>query len=180
MTRLGNNLRGIRKMNEDDRKEGKPPQTPRQDRWQDDEFLTAGVRAAREDDRRRKLEAVSQEIAKAADAMNEMHARRFTRRLRNEPMTLTFDVEHPGDVMQSLRCGTVTRRQEGGYSDRVTVTVDSGDPGGDPGEFETFIQESLSQWFDGAAVGLRPANLPKNAYPVARKGRIEYGTVPED
>ena len=49
----GNNLRGIRKMNEDDRKEGKPPQTPRQDRWQDDEFLTAGVRAAREDDRRR-------------------------------------------------------------------------------------------------------------------------------
>ena len=31
------------------------PQTPRQDRWQDDEFLTAGVRAAREDDRRRKL-----------------------------------------------------------------------------------------------------------------------------
>ena len=53
MTRLGNNLRGIRKMNEDDRKEGKPPQTPRQDRWQDDEFLTAGVRAAREDDRRR-------------------------------------------------------------------------------------------------------------------------------
>ena len=180
MTRLGNNLRGIRKMNEDDRKEGKPPQTPRQDRWQDDEFLTAGVRAAREDDRRRKLEAVSQEIAKAADAMNEMHARRFTRRLRNEPMTLTFDVEHPGDVMQSLRCGTVTRRQEGGYSDRVTVTVDSGDPGGDPGEFETFIQESLSQWFDGAAVGLRPANLPKNAYPVARKGRIEYVTVPED
>ena len=180
MTRLGNNLRGIRKMNEDDRKEGKPPQTPRQDRWQDDEFLTAGVRAAREDDRRRKLEAVSQEIGKAADAMNEMHARRFTRRLRNEPMTLTFDVEHPGDVMQSLRCGTVTRRQEGGYSDRVTVTVDSGDPGGDPGEFETFIQESLSQWFDGAAVGLRPANLPKNAYPVARKGRIEYVTVPED
>ena len=139
-----------------------------------------GIYAAREDDRRRKLEAVSQEIAKAADAMNEMHARRFTRRLRNEPLTLTFDVEHPGDVIQSLRCGTVTRRQEGGYSDRVTVTVDSGDPGGDPGEFETFIQESLSQWFDGAAVGIRPANLPKNAYPMARGGQIEYVTVPED
>ena len=189
MTRLGNNLRGIRKMNEDDRKEGKPPQTPRQDRWQDDEFLTAGVRAAREDDRRRKLEAVSQEIGKAADAMNEMHARRFTRRLRNQPLTLTFDVEHPGDVIQSLRCGTVTRRQEGGYSDRVTVTVDSGDPGGQRAtnlreetswEFAEEMQRFLLAWFDGAAVGLRPANLPKNAYPVTRKGQIEYMTVPED
>jgi hypothetical protein len=104
----------------------------------------------------------------------------FTRRLRNEPLTLTFDVVHPGDVIQSLRCGTVTRRQEGGYSDRVTVTLDSGDPGGDPREFATFIQESLSQWFDGAAVGIRPANLPKNAYPMARKGQIEYVTIPED
>jgi S-ribosylhomocysteine lyase LuxS involved in autoinducer biosynthesis len=28
-------------------------ETPRQDRWKEDEFLTAGVRAAREDDRRR-------------------------------------------------------------------------------------------------------------------------------
>ena len=179
MTRLGNNLRGIRKMNEDDRKEGKPPQTPRQDRWQDDEFLTAGVRAAREDDRRRKLEAVSQEIGKAADAMNEMHARRFTRRLRNEPMTLTFDVEHPGELQAGIRA----------YSDRVTVTVDSGDPGGQRAtnlreetswEFAEEMQRFLLAWFDGAAVGLRPANLPKNAYPVARKGQIEYVTVPED
>ena len=179
MTRLGNNLRGIRKMNEDDRKEGKPPQTPRQDRWQDDEFLTAGVRAAREDDRRRKLEAVSQEIGKAADAMNEMHARRFTRRLRNQPLTLTFDVEHPGELQAGIRA----------YSDRVTVTVDSGDPGGQRAtnlreetswEFAEEMQRFLLAWFDGAAVGLRPANLPKNAYPVARKGQIEYVTVPED
>ena len=145
-----------------------------------------GIYAAREDDRRRKLEAVSQEIGKAADAMNEMHARRFTRRLRNQPLTLTFDVEHPGDVIQSLRRGTVTRRLEGGYSDRVTVTVDSGDPGGYPGEpyepseFESYIYKAISEWFDGAAVGLRPANLPKNAYPTARNGQIEYVTVPED
>jgi hypothetical protein len=102
--------------------------------------------------------------------MNEMHARRFTRRLRNEPLTLTFDIQHPGELQAGLRA----------YSERVTVTVDSGDAGGEPGEFETFIQESLSQWFDGAAVGLRPANLPKNAYPMARKGQIEYVTIPED
>ena len=138
-----------------------------------------GIYAAREDDRRRKLEAVSQEIAKAADAMNEMHARRFTRRLRNEPLTLTFDVEHPGELQAGIRA----------YSDRVTVTVDSGDPGGQRAtnlreetswEFAEEMQRFLLAWFDGAAVGLRPANLPKNAYPVARKGQIEYMTVPED
>ena len=126
------------------------------------------LHAAHEDDRQR--EAISQEIGKAADAMNEMHARRFTRRLRNQPLVLTFDVEHPGKLQAGLRA----------YSDRVTVTVESGDPGGSPDEFREVIQESLSQWFDGAAVGLRPANLPKNAYPVARKGRIEYVTIPED
>jgi len=170
-----------------------------------------GIYAAREDDRRRKLEAVSQEIAKAADAMNEMHARRFTRRLaepdaleierekervfgtcggkcgeapcvewnkahrtqrrlRNEPLALTFDVEHPGELQAGLRA----------YSDTVTVTVDSGDPGGSPDEFTEEMQKFLLGWFDGAAVGLRPANLPKNAYPVARKGKIEYVTIPED
>jgi hypothetical protein len=126
------------------------------------------LHAAHEDDRLR--EAISQKISRAADAMNETHARRFTRRLRNEPLTLTFDVEHPGELQAGIRA----------YSDCVTVTVDSGDPGGDPSEFQTFILELLSEWFDGAAVGLRPANLPKNAYPVARKGRIEYVTVPED
>ena len=94
----------------------------------------------------------------------------FTRRLRNQPLTLTFDVEHPGELQAGIRA----------YSDRVTVTVDSGDPGGDPGEFETFIQESLSQWFDGAAIGLRPANLPANRYPMANKGKIVYVSVPED
>ena len=148
-----------------------------------------GIYAAREDDRQAKertrfVNLPTCKLCGLQHSENDCHVlppiQAFTRRLRNEPLTLTFDVEHPGDVIQSLRCGTVTRRQEGGYSDRVTVTVDSGDPGGDPGEFETFIQESLSQWFDGAAVGLRPANLPKNAYPTARNGQIEYVTVPED
>jgi hypothetical protein len=156
-----------------------------------------GIYAAREDDRQRAetdaLEIEKERVfgtcggkcgEKPCIEWNKAH-----RRLRNEPLTLTFDVEHPGDVIQSLRCGTVTRRLEGGYSDRVTVTVDSGDPGGQRAtnlreetswEFAEEMQRFLSQWFDGAAVGLRPANLPKNAYPVARKGQIEYMTVPED
>ena len=139
-----------------------------------------GIYAAREDDRQR-AEPDALEIEREKERVfgtcggkcgekpciewNKAH-----RRLRNQPLTLTFDVEHPGELQAGLRA----------YSDRVTVTVDSGDPGGDPGEFETFIQESLSQWFDGAAIGLRPANLPANRYPMANKGKIVYVSVPED
>jgi hypothetical protein len=98
------------------------------------------------------------------------HTPEFTRRLRNQPLVLTFDIEHPSELSAGLR----------GYSERVTVTVDSGDDGAGPGVFAEYMRKSLSQWFDGAAVGLRPANLPKNAYPMARKGQIEYVTIPED
>jgi hypothetical protein len=157
-----------------------------------------GIYAAREDDRQAKertrfVNLPTCKLCGMQHSENDCHIlppiQAFTRRLRNEPLTLTFDVEHPGDVIQSLRCGTVTRRLEGGYSDRVTVTVDSGDPGGQRAtnlreetswEFAEEMQRFLSQWFDGAAVGLRPANLPKNAYPVARHGQIEYMTVPEN
>ena len=104
----------------------------------------------------------------------------FTRRLRNQPLTLTYDVEHPGAVMSSLRCGQVVKRAVGGYSDRVTVTVDSGDPGGSLDEFQEEMQKFLSEWFDGAAVGLRPKNIKPNVYPTAHKGKIVYVSVPED
>jgi hypothetical protein len=94
----------------------------------------------------------------------------FSRTLRNEPLTLTFDIEHPGELGAGLRP----------YSEQVTVTVDSGDPGGSPDEFQEHIQQSLSDWFDGAAVGLRPKNLRPNRYPTALKGKIVYVSVPED
>jgi hypothetical protein len=164
------------------------PKTLRQNRWKEDEFLTAGVRAAHEDDRQRaqaeeRTRFVNLPTCKLCGLQhreNDCHVlppiQAFTRRLRNEPLTLTFDIQHPGELAAGLRA----------YSDRVTVTVDSGDPGGDPvepygpSEFESYIYKAISEWFDGAAVGLRPANLPKNAYPVARKGQIEYVTIPED
>jgi hypothetical protein len=94
----------------------------------------------------------------------------FTRRLRNQPLTLTFDVEHPGELQAGIRA----------YSDTVTVTVDSGNPGSSPDEFQEHILQSLSEWFDGAAVGLRPEGLSFPVYPVARDGKIVYVTVPED
>ena len=42
-----------------------------------------------------------------------------------------------------------------GYSDTVTITIDSGDPGGDetgPDSFKEFMTASLKEWFDGAHV----------------------------
>jgi len=151
------------------------PKTLRQNRWKEDEFLTAGVRAAHEDDRQRAQAEESRPTMEQwaqgwAEKLNGAAPQPFTRRLRNEPLALTFDVEHPGELQDGLRA----------YSDTVTVTVDSGDPGGSPDEFTEEMQKFLLGWFDGAAVGLRPANLPKNAYPVARKGKIEYVTIPED
>jgi len=66
----------------------------------------------------------------------------FTRRLRNQPLTLTFTVEHPGELQAGIR----------GYSDTVKVIVDSGDPGDKPGEFALHIHHALLNWFDGARV----------------------------
>ena len=62
----------------------------------------------------------------------------------NHPLTLTFEVEHPGELASGMR----------GYSEKVTVIVDSGDPGGEPGEFRKLIQQSLSEWFKGANITL--------------------------
>jgi len=39
-----------------------------------------------------------------------------------------------------------------GVCDKVTIIVESGDPGGEPGEFSDFICQSLSDWYNGAAV----------------------------
>lgn len=45
-----------------------------------------------------------------------------------------------------------------GFSDEVTVIVDSGEPGGDPtGEdsFEEYMRQALIEWYDGAGVTLK-------------------------
>ena len=38
------------------------------------------------------------------------------------------------------------------YSETITVTVNSGNIGGKPGEFARFIRDALSKWFDGAQI----------------------------
>lgn len=60
-------------------------------------------------------------------------------------MKLEFHIEHPGEEGAGIRS----------YHDKVTILVDSGDPGGEEsGEdsFTEFMRRALSEWFDGAGV----------------------------
>jgi len=38
------------------------------------------------------------------------------------------------------------------YGDEVSITVISGDPGGEPGEFEEHMRQALAEWYDQAGV----------------------------
>ncbi len=57
---------------------------------------------------------------------------------------LSFSVKHPGEIDAGIS----------GYTDTVTVDIESGDAGGDKGEFEEYMRDCLAEWFDGAAVRL--------------------------
>ena len=59
-----------------------------------------------------------------------------------------FNVVHPGEFRAGIN----------GYTDKVTITVDSGDPGGEAGEFEAFMCDSLEMWYDGASVWQEATN----------------------
>lgn len=66
-----------------------------------------------------------------------------------QPMRIEFAVNMPSDLSAGLR----------GFSDSVAVTIESGNPGGEPGEFTRYMQECLAEWFDGAKVQpLEPQN----------------------
>jgi len=60
----------------------------------------------------------------------------------NKNKKYKFVVEHPGELGAGIQP----------YFDEVTIYLDSGDPGGDPGEFEDFMRQCFAQWFDGANV----------------------------
>lgn len=56
--------------------------------------------------------------------------------------TWKFEVDHPGERAAGIWS----------FEDTVKVTVESGDPGGEPGEFEKDVRAFLLEWFDGAGV----------------------------
>lgn len=69
-----------------------------------------------------------------------------------------FDIYFPGDMSAGLWS----------YSDVVAVTVDSGNPGGEEGEFEQWLVEFLGEWFDGATI--TPSNARANGQPPEATG----------
>lgn len=56
--------------------------------------------------------------------------------------TIIYEVSHPGERASGVSS----------YEDTVLVMVDSGDPGGEPNEFEMYMKACLAEWFDGARV----------------------------
>jgi len=57
-------------------------------------------------------------------------------------MEINYYIVFPQELSAGLR----------GYEEEITILVDSGDPGGEDGEFFNFMKESLEEWFDGAMV----------------------------
>jgi hypothetical protein len=53
-----------------------------------------------------------------------------------------YEVSHPGESGAGII----------GFTDTVTMLLESGDPGGDPGDFAEHIKLALSGWYDGAKV----------------------------
>lgn len=70
---------------------------------------------------------------------------RGEKRTAPKPKSFQFRIEHLGELGAGIRP----------FNDTVTITVDSGEPGGDgEGEnsFQEHMREALAQWYDGAHV----------------------------
>lgn len=58
-----------------------------------------------------------------------------------------YDIDVPGEIGAGIY----------GFTDKITIHVESGDPGGDvEGEhsFGEFMQQALREWYDGGGVSL--------------------------
>ena len=53
---------------------------------------------------------------------------------------LIFFIDDPGDPLVGINP----------LSETITITVDSGDPGGNPGEFQEHMREALKEWYPEA------------------------------
>lgn len=61
-----------------------------------------------------------------------------------ENKSYKFNIAVPSEPSAGIR----------GFTDTILITVESGDPGGVPGEFEKHIIEALSDWYDGGHITL--------------------------
>lgn len=55
-----------------------------------------------------------------------------------------FKINYPGEVGAGIN----------GFTDEVIVTIVSGDPGGEPGDFEKHMVDALADWYDTSKVTL--------------------------
>jgi hypothetical protein len=62
----------------------------------------------------------------------------------SQELIITYQIDDPGEPAAGLNS----------FSDVVTVTVESGDPGGEKGEFVDAMRKFLLAWYDGAKVVL--------------------------
>lgn len=56
--------------------------------------------------------------------------------------TFKLYIDHPGDFAAGIYP----------FTDAIEIGVESGAPGGEPGEFEEHLREALTEWYDGAKV----------------------------
>lgn len=76
----------------------------------------------------------------------------------------TFDIHFSGEVGVGLLP----------FSDKVTITCESGQWGGEPGEFEEYLRGCLAEWYDGATV---TSNVPVKNVPSSEKKGYVGATV---
>lgn len=55
---------------------------------------------------------------------------------------IRFEVTVPSDPSAGMM----------GFTETVTVSLDSGDPGGEPGEFAAYLYQTLRDWYDGGRI----------------------------
>lgn len=59
-------------------------------------------------------------------------------------VTYVFDIEVPSEYSAGIR----------GFTDKIVVSIESGDPGGEPGEFTQAMEQFLREWYDTQNVHL--------------------------
>lgn len=62
--------------------------------------------------------------------------------MKNEKYILKLVIDTPGERSAGII----------GFTDEIEIKVESGDPGGEPGEFEEWIKDCLKEWYDGATI----------------------------
>lgn len=78
---------------------------------------------------------------------------------------IVFDVSFSGEPSAGLAS----------YTDIVSIKIESGNTGGEDGEFEQYIIDCLSEWYDGAKVEVRKeteCNHQWQLHPIAGEGKV--------